>query len=51
MNLNISSRDLSKENKELYLVNQANDKLINESSPNLLFKIKKLRIRNPNIIT
>ena len=50
MNLNISSCDLSKENKVTNLVNQANNKSINETSPNLLFEIKMLRIRNPNKI-
>ena len=50
MNLSISSRDLSKENEVLYLVNQASHKSINETSPNLLFEIKKLRMRNLNKI-
>ena len=48
--LSISFGDLSKENEKLYLVNQAGDRSINETSPNLLFEIKKLRIRNPNKI-
>ena len=50
VNLNISFCDLSKENKVINLVNQASNKSINETSPNLLFEIKKLRIRNPNKI-
>ena len=50
MNLNITSFDLSKENEVINLVNQANNKSANETSPNLLFEIKKLRIRNPNKI-
>ena len=50
MDLNISSCDLSKEHEVLNLVNQASNKSINVTSPNLLFEIKKLRIRNPNKI-
>ena len=50
MNLSISSRDLSKENEVLYLVNPASHKSINETSPNLLFEIKKVRMRNLNKI-
>ena len=50
MNLNISSCDLSKENEVINLVNQANNKSIYKTSPNLLFEIKKLSIRNPNKI-
>ena len=46
MDLSISSCYLSKEHK----VNQAINKSINVTSPNLLFEIKKLRIRNPNKI-
>ena len=41
---------LSKEHEVLNLVNQASNKSINATSPNLLFEIKKLRIRNPNKI-
>ena len=48
MDLSISSCDLSKEHEVLNLVNQASTKSINVTSPNLLFKNKKLRIRNPN---
>ena len=50
MDLSISSCDLSKEHKVLNLVNQASNKSINVTTPNLLFEIKKLRIRNPNKI-
>ena len=50
MDLSISSCDLSEEHKVLNLVNQASNKSINVTSPNLLFEIKKLRIRNPNKI-
>ena len=50
MNLSISSCDLSKENEVINLVNEANNNSINETSPNLLFEIKKLRITNPNKI-
>ena len=50
MILSISSCDLSTENEVINLVNQANNKSINETSPDLLFEIKKLRIRNPNKI-
>ena len=50
MSLSISSCDLSIENKVINLVNQANNESINENSPNLLFEIKKLRIRNANEI-
>ena len=48
MDLSISSCDLSKGHKDLNLVKQASNKSINGTSPNLLFEIKKLRIRNPN---
>ena len=50
MDLSISSCDLCKEHEVLNLVNQASNKSINVTSPNLLFEIKKLRIRNPNKI-
>ena len=50
MNLSISSCDLSKEHEVLNLVNQASNKSINVTSPNLLFEIKKLSTRNPNKI-
>ena len=50
MDLSISSFDLSKEHKVLNLINQASNKSINVTSPNLSFEIKKLRIRNPNKI-
>ena len=50
LDLNISSSGLSKEHKVLNLANQASNKSIHVSSPNLLFEIKKLRIRNPNKI-
>ena len=50
MYLSISSCDLSKKYEVLNLVNQASNKSINVNSPNLLFEIKKLRIRNPNKI-
>ena len=50
MNLSITSFDLSKENEVVNLVNQANKKSTNETSLNLLFEVKKLRIRNPNKI-
>ena len=50
MDLNISSCDLSKEHEVLNLVNQASNKSINVTSPNQLFEIKKLRIRNANKI-
>ena len=49
VNLSISC-DLSKEHEVLNLVNQTSGMSINETSPNLLFEIKKLRIRNPNKI-
>ena len=49
VNLSISC-DLSKEHEGLNLVNQTSGMSINETSPNLLFEIKKLRIRNPNKI-
>ena len=42
--LNLIKNDL------LNLVNQANIEFINETYPNLLFEIKKLRIRNPKKI-
>ena len=48
--LDISSCDLSKENKVINLLNQASDKPSNETSTNMLFEIKKLRIRDPNKI-
>ena len=48
MDLNISSCDLSKEHEVLNLVNQASNKSINVTSPNLLFEIKKIKIRNTN---
>ena len=48
MDLNISSCDLSKEHEVLNLVNQASNKSINVTSPNLLFEIKKQRTRIPN---
>ena len=50
IDLSISSCDLSEEHEVLNLVNQDSNKSINVTSPNLLFKIKKLRIRNPNKI-
>ena len=50
MNLSISFCDLSKENELLNLVNQPSNKSIDETSPNLLFEIKKLKIRKPNKI-
>ena len=50
MDLSISSFDLSKDHKVLNLINQASNKSINVTSPNLSFEIKKLRIRNPNKI-
>ena len=50
MDLSISSCDLSKEHEVLNLVNQASNKSINVTSPNLLFEIKKLKIRSPNKI-
>ena len=50
MDLSISSCDLSKEHEVLNLVNQTSNKSINLTSPNLLFEIKKLSIRNPNKI-
>ena len=40
MSLSISSCNLSEEDEVLSLVNQASDKSINETSPNLLFQIK-----------
>ena len=49
MDLSISSCDLCKEHEVLNLVNQANNKSIHVTSPNLLFEIKKLRI-SPNKI-
>ena len=48
--LDISSCHLSKENKVINLLNQASDKPSNETSTNMLFEIKKLRIRDPNKI-
>ena len=50
MNLSITSFDLSKKNEVVNLVNQANKKSTDETSLNLLFEVKKLRIRNPNKI-
>ena len=50
INLSISSCDLSKENEVLNSVNQDSDKPINETSPDLLFEIKKVRLKNPNKI-
>ena len=50
MSLSISSCDLLKENKVINLVNQANNKSINENSPKSVIEIKKLRIRNSNKI-
>ena len=50
MDLSISFCDLSKKHEVLNLVNQASNKSINVTSPNLLFEIKKLGIRNPNKI-
>ena len=50
MSSSISSCDLSTENKVINLVNQANNKSINENSPNLLLEIKKLTTRNSNKI-
>ena len=50
MNLSISSCDLSKEDDVLNLVNQPSNSSIDETSPDLLFEIKKLRIRDPNKI-
>ena len=50
IDLSISSCDLSKEHEVSNLVNQASNKFINVTSPNLLFEIKKLRIRNPSKI-
>ena len=43
----MTSFDLSKENEVTNLVNQTNNNSTNETSPNLLFDIKKLRVRNP----
>ena len=49
MDINQSILDvLSKEHKVLNLVNQTSNKSINVTSPDLLFEIKKARIRNPN---
>ena len=50
MNLSIYSCNLSKEYEALNLVIEASNKFINETFPNLLFKIKKLRTNNPNKI-
>ena len=50
MNLSITPFDLSKESEVINIVNQANNKSIKETSPNLLFEIKNLKIRNPNTI-
>ena len=50
MDLSIPSCDLSKEHEVLNLVNQASNKSINVTSPNLWFEIKKLWIRNQNKI-
>ena len=49
MNLSISCYP-SEKNEAINLVNQASNKSIIEISPNLLFEIKKLMIRNPNKI-
>ena len=43
INLDISSCNLSKENKVLNLVNQASNNSINGISPNLLLKVKSER--------
>ena len=48
--LSMSSCDLSNEHEVLNLVNQASNKFINVTSPNLVLEIKKLKIRNPNKI-
>ena len=48
--LDISSCDLSNENKVINLLKQVGDKNSNETSTNMLFEIKKLRIRDPNKI-
>ena len=48
--LEISSCDLSNENKVINLLKQVGDKNSNETSTNMLFEIKKLRIRDPNKI-
>ena len=48
MNLSISSCNLSKEDDVLNLVNQPSNNSNDETSPDLLFEIKKLRIRHPN---
>ena len=50
MDLSISSCDLSEEHEVLNLLNHASNKSINVTAPNLLFEIKKLRIRKPNKI-
>ena len=50
MNLSIYSCNHSKEYKALNLVNEASNKSFNETFPNLLFKIKKLRTNNLNKI-
>ena len=50
MNLSITSFDLSKESEVINLVNQAKNKSTDGTSPNLVFEIKKLRIRNTNKI-
>ena len=44
VNSRISSYDLSLQNKVLIYVNQARDKSINETYPNMLLTIKKLRM-------
>ena len=50
MDLSISSCDFSKEHELLNLVNQVSNKSINVTPSNVLFEIKKTRIRNPNKI-
>ena len=50
INWDISSCDITKDNEVIHLVNQASSKSINETPRNLIFEIKKLKIRNPNEI-
>ena len=50
MSLLVSSCNLSQEKKLINLVNQPNNKSINENSSNLLVEIKKPTIRNSNKI-
>ena len=45
-----SSCDLSQKNEVLHFEDQASDRSINEISPNLVFRIKKLSKRNLNKI-